>query len=63
MTTWSKEDLASLKAAADEFIVSRQEDSNYSAEDRQDYQLILSAYQNYLESDRHYSSKFTTVVD
>lgn len=63
LTAWSKEDLASLKAAADEFIVSRQEDNNYSAEDRQDYQLILSAYQNYLESDRRYSSKFTTVVD
>lgn len=63
LVAWGKEDLASLKEAASEFLASRKEDSNYSDEDRQDYQLILSAYQNYLERDGNYWGRFTTADD
>ena len=58
LVKWSEADLASLQEAVAEFLVSRKEDRNYSAEDRQDYQQILSAYQNYLEQDGNYWGKF-----
>ena len=58
LVSWGDEDLAKLKEASDEFIASVMEDNNLSAEDREDYEQVLSAYQNYLKGDRTYWNKF-----
>lgn len=59
LVEWTEADLASLRSASDEFLELRAQDDNFSPTDRQDYQSILSAYQQYLESDRNYWQKFT----
>lgn len=58
LVSWGDEDLAKLKEASDEFIASVMKDNNLSAEDKEDYQQVLSAYQNYLKGDRTYWNKF-----
>ena len=63
LVSWSESDLVSLRTAADKFIESRSEDDRYSAADREDYEEILAAYQNYIASDRPYWDKFTAVSD
>ena len=63
LVSWSEEDLTHLRSATDEFLKLRMQDDSFSAEDRQDYQLLLSAYQNYLQGDRDYCNKFTTLAD
>ena len=55
--------LESLRSASNEFIESRAQDDNFFPTDRQDYQSVLSAYQQYLESDRDYWHKFTSNSD
>ena len=60
-TLWQR--LANLHSASEQFIEQRMQDENFSAEDRQDYQIVLSAYQEYLEGGRDYWNKFTTLTE
>ena len=63
LVQWNQEDLATLKRASDEFLQSLIRDRQFSAQDRRDYQQVLSAYQNYLESDRYYWDKFVPALN
>lgn len=59
LVEWTEEDLESLRSASNEFLELRAQNENFSPTDRQNYQSVLSAYQQYLESDRDYWQKFT----
>ncbi len=61
LVRWPDRDLDILRSASQEFIRLRSLDRNFSAADREDYQSILSAYQNYLEGDRYYWQKFSSM--
>lgn len=58
LVKWPDRDLEILAKASEEFIELRSQDSNFSFEDRRDYQEVVSTYEKYLESDRDYWNKF-----
>ncbi len=59
LVKWPDRDLEILRSASNEFVKLRSKNKNFSPEDRQDYQSVLSAYQQYLEGDRDYWRNFT----